>query len=82
MELIISGVIIAIALYISLKVLKFLFIQAKKLLGWLGGYIVAIAPGAGTYLVTSAIFGSGTSNASLTSILTIAIIGTVMNSVA
>jgi hypothetical protein len=79
MDLIIGLASIGIALWISIALLKFLFVTSKKIIGWLGPYIVAVMPSAMMYLFTTNIFGWGTSNASLTGLITAITIGTVMN---
>ena len=79
MDLIIGLASIAIALWISFTILKFLFVTSKKIIGWVGPYLVAVMPSAMMYLFTTNIFGWGTSNASLTGLITAITLGTVMN---
>ena len=79
MDLIIGLASIGIALWISFTILKFLFITSKKIIGWVGPYIVAVMPSAMMYLFTTNFFGHGTTNASLTGIISAALIGTIMN---
>lgn len=50
MDLIIGLVSIGIALWISIVILKFLFVTAKRFIGWIGPYIVAILPSSMMYL--------------------------------
>jgi len=79
MDLIIGLVSIGIALWISITILKFLFVMAKRFIGWIGPYIVAVLPSTIMYLVTTNFFGYGTTNASITGLLTAIGIGTLMN---
>ena len=81
MDVLIAIVVIGIALWLSLKLLKFLFIGAKKAIGWIGPYVVAAIPAAGAYIVTTALFGVGVKEASITGFLTALFIGAVMNNV-
>lgn len=79
MDLIIGLASIGIALWISIVILKFLFVAAKRFIGWIGPYIVAVLPSSIMYVVTTNILGYGTTNASLTGLLTAIGIGTFMN---
>lgn len=79
MEIILSVIAIGVALAISLIALKFLFIQAKRLIGWVGPYLVAIIPSAGVYVIGKLLFGVGSYNASGTGIVTMIVVGTVLN---
>ena len=79
MDLIIGLASIGIALWISFTILKFLFVTSKKIIGWVGPYIVAVMPSAMMYLFTTNFFGYGTAKASLTGFISSALIGTMMN---
>jgi len=67
------------ALWISIKLLKFLFITSKRIIGWIGPYIIAVMPSTMMYLFTTNVFGYGTTDASLIGLITAITIGTVMN---
>ena len=79
MDLIIGIISIGIALWISIVILKFVFVASKKFIGWIGPYIVASVPSIAMYAITTDLFGYGTSNASLTGVASAIIIGSVMN---
>jgi len=79
MDLIIGLASIAVALWISFTILKFLFVTSKKIIGWVGPYVVAVMPSLAMYAITTDLFGYGTTNASITGLITAVGIGTVMN---
>ena len=78
-EIILGILVIAFFVWVSVKFLAFLFRKAKQAIGWLGPYIVSILPAAGSYIVTSTLFGAGNWEASVTGFITAAIAGTVLN---
>ncbi len=75
-EIIVAGFFI----WLSYKFLKFVFVMAKKAIGWIGPYIVATVPAIATYIVTQSIFGVGVSEASWAGLVTAAVLGTIMGS--
>lgn len=79
MDAVIGVATIGFFLWISLKILKLMFLMAKKTIGWVGPYIMAAIPAAGAYFITYTLFGVGISEASISGFLTALIIGTVMN---
>lgn len=79
MDLIIGMASIIFTIWLSIVFLKFLFIGAKKLIGWIGPYIVAVMPSTLMYLFTTNFLGYGTGNASLTGLITAISIGTIIN---
>jgi len=81
MDLIIGLVSIGIALWISITILKFIFMASKKFIGWIGPYIVAGVPSIAMYAITTDLFGYGTSSATLTGLASAIVIGSVLNSV-
>jgi len=80
MDLIIGLASIGISIWVSFIVLKSLFIGAKKFLGWIGPFIVSILPSSAMYMLTAGLFDHGTTNASLTGLITAITLGTIFNS--
>lgn len=80
MDVIVALFVCVFFIWLSYKVLKFVFVMAKKAIGWIGPYIVATVPGIATYIVTQSIFGVGVSEASWAGLATAAVLGTVMGS--
>jgi hypothetical protein len=78
-SIIVGLLVIAGMVWLSIKILIGLFRAMKKFFGWIGPYILAALPGAGTYVITSAVFGVGVSEASISGFLTAAIIGALVN---
>ena len=78
MEIVISIVVIAVMVWLSVVALKWLFIGMKKALGFIGPYIAGAVPASLAYLVTHGLFGVGLAEASITSFLTAVIAGTVV----
>lgn len=79
MEFILGAIVVAFFVWVSIKFLAFLFIKAKQAIGWAGPYLVSIIPAAGSYIVTSSLFGAGNWDATVTGFVTAAIAGTVLN---
>ena len=63
-------------IWLSIKFLKFLFVTAKKTVGWVGPYLVSAVPASGAYIVTHTLFGAGHYAPTLAGFLTAAIAGT------
>jgi len=79
MDVFIGTIIIIVFLWLSLVVLKFLFVIIKNLLGWIGAYILSSIPAVMMYFFTLNVFDYGTSKATLVGLGTAMILGTVMN---
>lgn len=81
MEVMIPILVGMLFIYLSFKLLGFLFRLAKSALGFIGPFIVAAIPGAGAYVVNTMMFGVGISEATLSGFITAAIAGTVLGAV-
>jgi hypothetical protein len=71
--------VVLVAGWLSLFVLRVLFMLVVHLIGWMGYYVVAALPGAITYYATHHLLGHGTDQATWQAIATAVLIGLVAN---
>jgi hypothetical protein len=70
---------VAVMIWLSWVLLKWLFLGAKALIGWVGPFIVGALPGTGIFLITHSVFGYGVTEASVGSLITAFVLGAVTN---